>query len=181
MKKFMTILLILIGLVAVFCIAVAARPSDFVYTRSATINAPPAAVFAQVNDLHNWQAWSPWAKIDPAAKTSYGGPAAGVGASFSWAGNAKLGEGSMAITESHPDELIRFKLDFVKPFKGNNIAEFTFKPVGNQTAVTWTMSGKCNFVSKAVGMFIDCEKMCGGQFEQGLAQLGTVTETSIKK
>jgi len=75
--------LIAVGvLVSCFVVVVALRPGEFKVTRSATIAAPPEAVFAQVNDLHNWEAWSPWAKLDPAARNSYEGPPAGVGAAF---------------------------------------------------------------------------------------------------
>ncbi len=59
---------ILIGLavlVALFVVVVALQPSEFQVERTATIAAPPADVFAQVNDLHKWDAWSPWAKLDP--------------------------------------------------------------------------------------------------------------------
>ncbi len=86
----------------------------------------------------------------------------------------------MTIAESRPNELIRINLEFLKPFKASNTAEFTFKPEGNQTVVTWSMSGKNNFMSKAVGLFMDCEKMVGGQFEQGLATMKSVAETAAK-
>jgi uncharacterized protein YndB with AHSA1/START domain len=174
-------LIALAVIVVLFVIIVAMQPADFRITRSATITAPPEAVFAQVNDLHNWEAWSPWAKLDPAAKSTYEGPAAGVGAAFAWCGNNKIGEGRMTITESRPNELVRFKLDFLKPFKASNTAEFTFKPEANQTAVTWSMYGKNNFIGKAIGLFMNCDKMVGGQFETGLAQLNSVTETATRK
>lgn len=143
--------------------------------------APPEAVFSQVNNLHRWEAWSPWAKLDPAAKNAYQGPAAGVGAAFSWSGNHQVGEGRMTITESRPNDLIRMNLEFMKPFKATNITEFTFKPEGNLTVVTWTMSGKNNFISKAIGLFIDCDKMVGGQFEKGLAQIKSISEGTARK
>ena len=169
--------IILIGfavIVAVFVVVVAMRPSDFRVTRSATLPAPAPVVFAQVNDLHKWQAWSPWAKLDPAARNTYEGPAAGTGAICRWSGNKQVGAGCMTITESRPHEFIQFRLDFLKPFRATSTAEFTFKPEGQQTTVTWSMFGNNNFISRAVGLFMDCEKMVGGQFEQGLAQLKTV-------
>src|SRR5437764_1072594 len=69
------------------------------HARSATIPAPPAAVFAQINDLHMWEAWSPWEKIDPAMKKTFDGPPAGAGASFAWTGNSSVGEGRVTITD----------------------------------------------------------------------------------
>src|SRR5438094_4163018 len=109
---------ILIGVAAVVLILVAVialQPADFRITRTATISAPAADVFAQVNDFHKWEAWSPWAKLDPNAKSTFEGPPVGTGAIVKWSGNDEVGVGSMTITESRPNELIRIKLDFVKP------------------------------------------------------------------
>ena len=87
----------------------------------------------------------------------------------------------MTITESRPNELIRLKLEFLKPFQATNAAEFTFRPEGNQTAVSWSMSGKKNFVFKAMSLFMDSDKMIGGQFEKGLADLKSVAEAASGK
>lgn len=174
---------ILIGvavLIAVFVVVVAMQLEEFRVERSVVIAAPPAAVFAKVNDLRTWQEFSPWAKLDPNAKATFAGPETGAGSSFAWAGNSEVGEGTMTIVESRPHELIRFKLEFVKPFEGTNDAEFTFKPAGAQTEVTWSMSGKNNFFFKAVGLFIDCDKMIGPQFEEGLANLKALSEAPPK-
>ncbi len=174
------ILAVLTVIVVVLAIVVALQPADFRVARSATFAAAPATVFAQVNDLHKFQDWSPWAKIDPAAKTEFQGPPAGNGASFSWAGNMEVGEGTMTLTESLPSELIRFKLDFRKPMTGTNTAEFAFKAEGDKTVVTWSMSGHNNFLSKAVSLVMNCDKMVGGQFESGLANLKPIVEAAPK-
>jgi hypothetical protein len=172
---------LLIGLaviVVLLLIIVTTRPSDFRVTRSNAIAAPAEIKFAQVNDLHKWEGWSPWEKIDPALKKTFEGPPAGTGAIYSWVGNNKVGSGRMTIMESHPGELIRIKLEFLKPFKATNTAEFIFKPEGNQTAVTWSMSGKNNFMGKAMGLIMNFDKMIGGQFEKGLAQMKLLAETA---
>jgi hypothetical protein len=172
-----TVLIVLAAVVVVFLIVVAMQPSGFRVERSATIAAPSAVVFPQVNDLHKFQDWSPWAKRDPACKTSFEGPPAGTGAGFHWAGNKEVGEGRMTITESRPNELVRFRLDFLKPFAATNTAEFAFKPSGNQTVVTWSMSGERNFFFKAFGLFVNCDKMIGSDFEKGLANMKAIAET----
>lgn len=173
LKKILLILVILLGLFAAF---VATRPSDFKVSRSATMSAPASTIFAEVNDFHRWEHWSPWAKLDPKAKNAFEGPAAGEGAVFRWSGNKEVGEGSMTIVESRPPEFIKIRLDFVKPFAGTSYAEFSFKPEGEATQVTWTMEGKNNFIAKAIGVFMDCDRMIGGMFEKGLAQLKAVAE-----
>ena len=175
---------ILIGIaavLAVFAVVVAFQPAEFRVARNATVSAPPAVVFSQVNDLHNWEAWSPWAKLDPAMKQTHEGAPAGTGAVYSWAGNSEVGEGRMTITESRPNELVRIKLEFLKPFAATNTTEFTFKPEGNQTAVTWAMSGEKNYVAKAMCMFVSMDKMVGGDFEKGLTALKSVSESIARK
>ena len=175
------ILIAVLAVIVVLLVVIALRPSEFSVSRTGTVAAPPDAVFEQVNDLHNWEGWSPWAKLDPAAKSTYEGPSAGVGASFGWAGNRNIGEGRMTITESRPSELVRFKLDFLKPFKGTNSAEFAFIPEGGQTRVTWTMYGQNSFFAKAIGLVINCDNMIGKQFEKGLEQLNLVTQAAAKR
>lgn len=175
------ILIGLVVLIIVFVGVVALRPSAFRVSRSITVNAPPVAVFSQVNDFHKWEAWSPWAKMDPNAKNTFTGPPAGVGAGFTWSGNNKVGEGRMNIIETRPSELIRINLEFLRPMKATNLTEFTFKLDGSQTIVTWTMSGKNNFVGKAFGLLVGCDKMVGGQFETGLAQMKSLAEATATK
>lgn len=164
-----------------FLIIVALQPSDFRVTRSLAIAAPPETVFPHVNELKKWAAWNPWEKIDPAMKLTYEGPPAGVGAAYAWVGNKDVGEGRMTLTDSRPNESIRFKLEFFKPMAGTSDAEFTFKPQGGQTEVTWTMTGRNNFIAKAFCLFMNMDKMIGGNFEKGLADLKTVAEAEARR
>ncbi len=177
MKILIALAVIVIALVGI----VAVQPSDFRIARTATISAPAPAVFAHVNDFHKWEAWSPWAQLDPAMKQTYGGASAGAGAVYAWAGNREVGEGRMTLMESRPTELIRIKLEFLRPFKGTNIAEFTFKPEGDQTVVTWAMTGENNFIAKAVSLVMNMDRMVGGQFEKGLARMKSVVEAAPKQ
>jgi len=175
------ILIALAGIIFVFVAIVATRPSEYRVARTATISARAPAVFAQVNDFHNWEAWNPWVKLDPAMKQTYEGAAAGAGAIYTWAGNHEVGEGRMTLTESRPSDLIRIKLEFQKPFRATSTAEFTFKPEGNRTIVTWSMAGQVSFIAKAAHLFVDMDKMIGGNFEKGLAQMKSVAETVAKQ
>jgi Polyketide cyclase / dehydrase and lipid transport len=163
-------------LLAASVIVVWLQPDDYRLTRSTVIAAPAAAVFAQVNDLRKWDDWSPWAKADPNAKITFTGPQAGVGASFRWEGNDKVGAGTMTITESKPDTRITTRTDFVKPFEGTSHADFVFSQSGDRTTVIWTMSGTNNFIGKAMCMVMSMETTLGPDFERGLAQLKRVAE-----
>jgi hypothetical protein len=153
------------------------QPEDFKVARSMTMSAAPAAVFEQVNDFHKWEAWSPWVKLDPNAKMTYEGPSSGEGAIVRWDGNAEVGAGSMTIVESKPNELVRIRLDFIRPFEGTSDVEFAFKPVGDKTEVNWSMAGKNNFMAKAISLVIDCEKMVGDSYEQGLTSIKSIVES----
>jgi hypothetical protein len=181
MKRFLKRAAILIAaLIVALLIVVAFQPNDFRVSRSATIAAPPEVAFAQVNDFHRWEAWSPWAKLDPSAKNAFEGPPAGQGAVMTWDGNKEVGQGKMTILESRPGERVRIKLDFIKPFENTCTSEFAFKPVagagGGQTQVTWSMYGHHSFLEKGFCMFKNMDKMVGGDFEKGLAAMRTAAE-----
>ncbi len=170
----------LIGLAVLilgFVVVVALQPSEFRVDRKTAIAAPVADVFGQVNDLHKWEAWSPWAKLDPDAKISFEGPESGQGAAMSWSGNDKVGEGKMTVVESQPNAAVKLKVDFVKPFEGTSNSDFGFKPEGDGTAVTWTMSAHHSFLEKAFCLVMNGKKMIGDDMEKGLAQMKSVAET----
>jgi hypothetical protein len=174
-------LIALAVIIVVAAVVVALQPDEFRVARSATISAPAPVVFTQVNDLHKWDAWNPWQKKDPAMKLSFAGPPAGPGASYSWAGNNEVGEGRLTITESRPSDLVRIKLEFMKPFAATNTAQFTFEPEGNRTAVTWSMEGRNNFFAKALHLVMNMDKMVGGEFEKGLADMKAVVEAAPRQ
>lgn len=165
------LLIVIAAVVLAFLGYVALQPAVGHVERSASIAAPASAIFAHVNDFHKWEAWSPWAKLDPAAKTTFEGPASGKGASFSWAGNSEVGAGKMTIVESNPNDSIKINLDFTEPMHSTSVAEFTFKPDGNKTKVTWSMSGGGSFLARAMCILFGGERMMGGMFEKGLANL----------
>ncbi|HYO23317.1 MAG TPA: SRPBCC family protein [Lacipirellulaceae bacterium] len=178
----MLIKLVLIAVVLVVALSalVASRPAHFSLTRSTTIAAPPAAVFAYVNDFHKWVAWSPWERMDSQLQRTYEGAPQGVGAVYSWKGNKQVGAGRMTILESVREGLIRIRLEFLKPFQATNAAEFTFEPLPGaavQTRVSWTMTGTNTFMFKAAGMVMNMDKLIGAQFEEGLANLKNVVES----
>ena len=171
----------LVTLILIFCMIVTLQPAAYRIVRTTKIAAPAPAVFAQVNDFHNWPGWSPWAKLDPNMKITYDGPAAGPGAIYHWVGNKDVGEGQMTLLESKPNELVRIKLDFIKPFADTSTTEFTFQPDGDQTNVSWSMAGNRNFLAKAVCLFMNMDKLVGTDFEKGLATLKSQTEAAAKK
>ncbi len=175
------IILIAIPTIIVVCIIIVAmQPSSYRVIRSLAIAAPPDALFPHMNDLKKWAAWNPWGKADPNMKLSYGGPASGVGANNSWAGNKEVGEGRTTITESRPGESVNYKLEWTKPMSASSEMEFTFKPKGNQTELTVTVTGEKNFMAKAFCLFMSMDKMIGGKFEKAFLELKAIAESPAK-
>lgn len=168
-------------LLTVLIILVALTPPRFKVERSAVIGAPPERVFRHVNDFHLWQAWSPWAKIDPEAKIAFIGPDAGKGAEFTWNGNKSVGEGRMSIVDATPPQTIRLKLDFVRPMVSTANVTFLFEPAGDGTKVTWRMSGESSFVHRLMCLVVSMDKMVGGDYERGLANLKSIVEGETRR
>jgi uncharacterized protein YndB with AHSA1/START domain len=167
--------LVVISIAGVLALA-ATKPDAFRVERTASINAPPEKIFALINDLHGWGAWSPYEKKDPAMKRTFSGAASGKGAIYQWDGNKNVGKGRMEITETSPPSRILIKLDFISPFEGHNTAEFTMAPKGDATNVTWAMDGPAPFISKVMQVFLNFDSMIGKDFEEGLANLKTLAE-----
>jgi uncharacterized protein YndB with AHSA1/START domain len=170
---------VLVGLVIVvtiFVVFVATRPASYRVSRATRIAAPPLSVYPLVADFHQWEKWSPWAKLDPAMKTTYAGPVAAVGSSYSWSGNDKVGEGRMTIVEAKAGERLGLRLEFLKPFASTSSTVFSFTPKAGGTETDWTMDGHNDFLGKAFSVFMDMDKMIGNDFEKGLSQLKAVAE-----
>ena len=144
-------------------------------SRSASIAADPARVHALVDDFHQWRQWSPWEDLDPDLVRTYGGADHGVGATYSWKGNRKAGQGSMEITGSTP-ERVEVALAFLKPFKSESVVVFTIAPAAGGTEVTWTMSGEQKGMAGLFGRIVSMDKLVGKDFERGLARLKAAAE-----
>jgi hypothetical protein len=169
----------LVLIAAVFMIVVGTQPSTFHIERTIVVAAAPDAVFPRVNNLRDWQAWSPWEKLDPRMERTYSGPSQGVGASYAWVSSpGKAGQGRMTIESSQAPTLIGIKLELFKPFPAKSDVTFTFLPVSEGTRVTWSMDGRSGFLGKAFHLVANVDKQVGGDFERGLIALKTLVEHS---
>ena len=172
------IILIVVALLVALAVVIQLQPSSFSVTRAADVAASAERVFGLVNDFHNWEKWSPWLELDPAAKYTYSGSSSGSGSVLAWAGNDNVGEGKMTILDSEPFRRIGIRLEFIKPFPSTAQNEFLFSEGSGATHVSWTMSGENNFISKAFCLFMGgMDKMIGPDFEKGLAKMKAAAET----
>ena len=163
-----------VGIIGVLAYATT-RPDDFRVQRTAAIKAPPDKIFPFINDFRRWTVWSPFEKVDPDMKRTYGAVSAGPGATYAWDGDKNIGAGSMTMVDSSPAKVI-IRLDFLRPFEAHNIAEFTLVPAGDSTNVTWSMHGPVPYFAKIIHMFMNMDRMVGGQFDAGLADLKAAAE-----
>lgn len=163
--------------ILVVSVLVARQPSELHVRRSITMAAPPTAAFREVNCFPNWKDWSPWERVDPNLKRNYAGPPLGKGAVYAWAGNRDVGEGRLTILESTPSERIVMHTEFFQPCSGVFTTEFTFRPDGESTVVSWTMSGSNGFMGRVMGVFLSMDRMIGDQFEKGLVEMKRIAES----
>lgn len=179
----MSIALTLAAVVAialVVVLVVASTKADvFHVERSVRIHAKPEAIFPLINDLHRWDAWTPYNK-DPAMQKTYSGSDAGVGARYAWVGNKQVGQGEISIRETQPPHLLVFDLHMIKPFEGRNMATFSLDADGDATQVTWSLDDKHKLMHKVMTIFLNLDKMIGKDFEVGLERLKTVAEQQEK-
>jgi hypothetical protein len=164
-------------LLAAYLIYASTLPTKFHIERSMEMNAPAEAIFPLLNDFHQWPIWSPWEKMDPNLKRTFSGPDSGVGATYQWAGNKKVGEGRMTIMESRPPEWLNIKLEFIKPWTATNASMFKLEPTATGgTKVIWAMDGERNFMMKAMSVFMNMDKLVGKDFEAGLMAMKAAVE-----
>ena len=88
------------------------------------------------------------------------------------------GEGKMTLTESRPNEFVKVKVEMVKPMEGSSTSEFAFKPDGDQTSVTWSMSAHHNFLQKAMCLIMNGKKMMTEAMEEGLGNMSSALKTA---
>jgi hypothetical protein len=177
-KKLLLGLVLVVGGVLVFA---STRPDTYHVERTVKIDAPASVVFSQLEDFKAWGAWSPWDKLDPQMKKTFEGPATGVGSTYSWQGNDKVGKGKMSIVGSQPPSEIKYRLEFIQPFTAIANTSFKVAAEGDKASVTWAMDGNKNLIAKVFGLFMNMEAQIGGDFDKGLAGLKAVAEGEAKK
>ena len=174
MKILKIIGVILLAMVVILLGLILMQPAKGHVEKSVVINAPASAIFPHLNNLEKFVAWSPWSKMDPAAKNTFEEPAAGAGAKMKWDGS-ETGKGSQWISESVENERVKTGLKF-EGFDGESIAEFTLKREGNGTKVTWTYDGPDNgFMGKAIWLMMG--SMLDTQYQDGLNDLKKLIES----
>jgi hypothetical protein len=168
---------LLIGLVlvvAVLALVGMAFPRTITVTRSATMQAPAAAIYAEIASPRAWPAWSPWNKRDPQMAITFSGPESGTGARWDWKSESQ-GDGGMVFTRAVAPTSVDFELTIVgmgPPSTGR----FTLTPAGAGTTVEWTMTSDMGAgpIGRWFGLFFP--RMIRKDFDDGLAAIKAKVE-----
>ena len=161
------VLVIVLGLV---------MPSNYAVSRSITINSPVKEIHSFINDLEQWPKWAPWQDQEKEVDIDLGDISAGVGATQKWIGHD--GKGSLEITHSSPTSGIQYLLRFGND-KEDTKGEFAYQTNGNQTTVSWTMSGEMTMPIIGPYAVLIMDTMAGPMFEKGLEKLKNVVEGKV--
>ena len=170
----MIILLIAAGVAGAVVLAAARRPDVFRVQRSIHIAAPPERIGPLISDLRRFNTWNPFNKGPQ--QLSYTGPERGAGATSHFAGPRAAGRGSLAVLDATPGK-VTMLLTMTAPLRCENTITFLLSPGVGGTEVTWTMQGRSPFIAKLMGLVVDTDRMCGRDFETGLAALKVQAET----
>lgn len=148
-------------------------PSNYNVSRTININSSRRAVFNQVNEFRNWEAWSPWMAKDSTLALRYSDNSEGKGANLSWTSEL-TNNGSQQIIAVFEMDTIRTALNFEGGDPANEY--WYFNAAGdNRTELTWGRTGELSFFNRFSGLFIDGN--IGGDFETGLSNLKYLVES----
>lgn len=181
MKTFKYILFLLLIVFIGTSIYIAVQPNEFSFSRSRNIKAPTSLLYNKVNDFKNWPQFSPWIEKEPLSAISFNEKTSGVDAYYSWNG-AALGEGTMKTIAVEENKFIEQDITIIKPFKSESHSNWIFETHETGTKVTWTMTGKQNFMTKLYTTFSgSIEKNSAPDFDRGLFKLDSIVTADMTK
>lgn len=164
-------------ILVVFIGYVSTRDGKFRYERSGVIKASAEQIFPYISNFRMGEQWSPYEKIDLNMKKTFAGNDGQVGSTMEFEGNSNVGSGKLEMLQIVPNESVQIRLTMLKPMHGVNIIDYKLTAEPEGTKFTWIMTGEGGFMSKLMNVLIDCEKMVGDQFSQGINNLKTVIES----
>lgn len=132
---------------------------------SVTFQVPPREVFPYLNDLARWDAWTPWGDVE----STFEGQTSGVAARRSW-DHPTFGSGSITITESVPNRLVRYRVvvgDGALSVEG----AFVLESAEGGSTVTWSEAGDFGWNPLMGYTALTMPKVQSAQLEKGLTEL----------
>ncbi len=172
---------LIVVVIAFICLYAAFTPPGYVLSREMLVKATPEAIFPYINNSKKAQDWMPWKDSDPAAQMQYSGPDEGVGSTSSWDSTGPLGTGKAEVVESVQNKVVKTQLTYTRPMTMSQLAEIALTPTLDGTVVRWSVSGQSPFLCRVVGIFMNMDKMIGGEFEKGLKKLKLTLESAAQQ
>lgn len=179
MKPLMRLVGLVVGLVGLAFGLGFVLPSTVHVEREITINTPPETIFALVSDFRQWDAWSPWASLDPDASLTITG--SGIGQTMTWSSdNPQVGSGTQEVVELERPIYLKTHLTFAG--QGESDAAFTLIPDHDVTRVRWSLDTDSREgvplwqqpIATYFGFALD--SMLGSTYETGLQNLKALAE-----
>ncbi len=177
---FKKLLLVIGGALLLVMIAALLKSPHYEVSREILISAPKDTTFSYLIDSKKLDAWMPWKETDPSVKMSFEGPASGVGAITKWESEGRMGVGSATITELAPNEWVKTRIEYFKPFTMVQESEMRMVESPTGILVSWTVRGENNFIGRVFCLFASIDKQVGPQFEKGLSKLKLLAEAPQK-
>jgi len=178
MKVLKWILIVVVSLLALVLITALFVKKEYAVEKQIEINKPKQEVYNYVVLLKNQNNFSKWAAMDPVMEKSFKGEDGTVGFVSAWKStNKNVGSGEQEITKIDPGKRIDYELRFKEPMEDSNLAHITLDSIGvNKTMVKWGFDGVMSYPTNIMMLFLDFDKMIGGDFEFGLQKLKTILE-----
>lgn len=182
MKVLKKIILALIAIVAILLIVAVFVKKDYAVQREITINKPKQEVFDYIKYLRNQNNYSKWAMMDPNMQKTYTGTDGTVGFVSAWDSKAdSVGKGEQEIKKIDEGNRVDFEIRFIKPFESKDRAYMTTEAINPMsTKVVWGFDGHIEYPKNLMLLFMDFDKLLGGDLEIGLSRLKANLETNNK-
>jgi len=180
MKRFLKILLILVGIpVAIFLLVGLFVAQDYHVERSITIDAPYETVYENVSTLKAMNQWSPWVDLDSNMKITYEGTDGTIGAKYNWEGNEEVGRGYQEITAINENKITSI-IHFIEPMEGDATTIIDLNKDKEGIKVTWGFDGSTSYPMNVMHLIWDMDEWLGKDFETGLHKLDSVIALKLK-
>lgn len=156
MSVFITVVLVIAGLIVLLLLIAAVISKDYSVKSDILIKKPKQVVFDYIKLLKNQAYYSKWVMADPNARMETKGTDGTVGFTSSWdSDNKQVGKGSQEIVSLKEGERMDVGLHFIRPFENDARAYFVTDTTGTgETKLTWVMLGQNPWPMNLMNLFI---------------------------
>ena len=177
MNTIITILLVVVGIIALLLIIALFIRREHYVKREIIINAPRQQVFDYVKLLKNQDEFNKHAMAGPDRQREYKGTDGTVGFIYAWSGNKKAGEGEKEIKNIIEGKRVETEIRFVKPMAATAyIIMETESLSDDQTKVSWSNAGTLKYpINIMIPMM---EKMLPKDMDSSLSTLKNILENN---